>query len=177
MVARDTDGQVRAFHNVCRHRGNKLVWNSSPREETGGTTRQLACKYHGWRYGLDGACTFVHQQNEFFDLDTADLSLVPVHCEVWSGFVFVNLDGTPGQTLTEYLGPMVTALDGYPFHLMTERYTFHGENFSNWKVFMDVFQEYCPRPRCTPISSGPHFATRRRRSRPRTTSSTVRTAW
>ena len=55
IVVRGTDGEVRAFHNICRHRGNKLVWQDFPREETSGTCRQFTCKYHGWRYGLDGA--------------------------------------------------------------------------------------------------------------------------
>ena len=73
IVVRDGDGEVRAFHNICRHRGNKLVWNDFPQEETSGTARQFACKYHGWRYGLDGACTFVQQEGEFFDLDKAEL--------------------------------------------------------------------------------------------------------
>ena len=70
-----------------------------PREETSGTCRQFTCKYHGWRYGLDGACTFVQQEEEFFDLDKADYGLVPVHCDVWAGFIFVNLDDTPRQSL------------------------------------------------------------------------------
>ena len=89
---RDKDGEVRAFHNICRHRGNKLVWNDYPREETSGTCRQFTCKYHGWRYDLDGELTFVQQEGEFFDLDKADYGLVPVRCEVWEGFIFVNLD-------------------------------------------------------------------------------------
>ena len=92
IVVRGNDGEVRAFHNVCRHRGNKLVWQDFPRDETSGTCRQFTCKYHGWRYGLDGACTFVQQESEFFDLDKADYGLVPVHCDVWAGFIFVNLD-------------------------------------------------------------------------------------
>ena len=79
------DGEVRAFHNICRHRGNKLVWNDYPREETSGTCRQFTCKYHGWRYDLDGALTFVQQEGEFFDLDKSDYGLVPVHCDVWAG--------------------------------------------------------------------------------------------
>ena len=54
VVVRGTDGEVRAFHNICRHRGNKLVWNDYPREETSGTCRQFTCKYHGWRYDLEG---------------------------------------------------------------------------------------------------------------------------
>ena len=92
VIVRDMDGEVRAFHNICRHRGNKLVWTDFPREETSGNCRQFVCKYHGWKYDLDGACAFVQQEGEFFDLDKADYGLVPVHCDVWSGFIFVNLD-------------------------------------------------------------------------------------
>jgi phenylpropionate dioxygenase-like ring-hydroxylating dioxygenase large terminal subunit len=65
-----------------------------------------------------------------------------VHCDVWAGFVFVNLARELRETLREYLGPMVGALEGYPFHRMTERYSFRAENASNWKVFSDAFQEY-----------------------------------
>jgi phenylpropionate dioxygenase-like ring-hydroxylating dioxygenase large terminal subunit len=143
IVVRGGDGEVRAFHNVCRHRGNKLVWTDTPHDETSGTTRQFACKYHGWRYGLDGACTFVQQEGEFFDLDKADYGLVPVHCDVWAGFVFVNLEREPepDQSLRAYLGPMVTAIEDYPFDRLTERYGFRAEVPANWKVFMDALQE------------------------------------
>jgi len=78
VVVRSSPDQIRAFYNICRHRGNKLVWNDFPREETGGICRQFTCKYHGWRYGLDGALTFVQQESEFFDLDKGDFGLVPV---------------------------------------------------------------------------------------------------
>jgi Rieske 2Fe-2S family protein len=83
IVARDKDGQVRAFHNICRHRGNKLVWSDFPGEETSGTCRQFICKYHAWRYDLDGSLAFVQQESEFFDLDKSAYGLVPVHCEIW----------------------------------------------------------------------------------------------
>ena len=76
--------------------------------------RAFTCKYHGWRYGLDGACTFVQQESEFFDLDKADYGLVPVHCDVWAGFIFVNLAEEPAQSLREFLGPMITAARGLP---------------------------------------------------------------
>ena len=109
---------------MCRHRGNKLVWNDFPREETHGTCRQFTCKYHGWRYDLEGALTFVQQPQEFFDLDAAEYGLRPVHCDVWNGFIFVNLDTQPRQGLREFLGPMVTGLDDYPFGKLTERYDF-----------------------------------------------------
>src|SRR6185437_8601495 len=104
--------------------------------------RQFTCKYHGWRYGLDGALNFVQQQSEFFDLDTAEYGLSPVHCDVWNGFVFINLDTEPRQGLREFLGPMITGLDGYPFGKLTERYEWVAHNNSNWKIFADAFQEY-----------------------------------
>ena len=104
MVVRGADGQVRAFHNICRHRGNKLVWQDYPGEETSGTCRQFLCKYHGWRYALDGDLTFVQQEAEFFDLDKSDYGLAPVQVDVWEGFIFVNLDATNTVSLREYLG-------------------------------------------------------------------------
>ncbi len=142
IVVRDKDGEVRAFHNICRHRGNKLVWQDFPRQETSGTCRQFVCKYHGWQYDLDGGCTFVQQESEFFDLDKADYGLVPVHCDVWAGFIFVNLDREPRQSLRDFLGPMITAMDDYPFHLMTERFSYTTEIYSNWKIYLDAFQEF-----------------------------------
>jgi len=140
VIVRDGD-EIRAFHNICRHRGNKLVWQDFPREETSGTARQFTCKYHGWRYGLDGACAFVQQEGEFFDLDKADYGLVPVHCEVWAGFIFVNLDRESKQPLRAFLGPMITAIEDFPFDQLTARYGFRAEVPANWKVFMDALQE------------------------------------
>ena len=146
VVVRDMDGQVRAFHNICRHRGNKLVWNDFPREETSGSCRQFTCKYHGWRYDLDGSCAFVQQESEFFDLDKGDYGLVAVHCDVWEGFVFVNLDHEPRQPLLEYLGPMLRKLEGYPFGKMSERWYYRAEVGANWKLYMDAFQEFYHAP-------------------------------
>ncbi len=61
-----------------------------PLEETSGFCKQFTCKYHAWRYDLDGHLTFVQQEGEFFDLDKNRYGLVSVHCEVWEGFIFVN---------------------------------------------------------------------------------------
>jgi phenylpropionate dioxygenase-like ring-hydroxylating dioxygenase large terminal subunit len=146
VVVRDRDGAVRAFHNVCRHRGNKLIWNDYPREETAGVVRQFVCKYHGWRYGLDGALNHVQQESEFFDLDKSCHGLVPVHCDVWAGFIFVNFANEPEQSLREFLGPMITALEGYPFDRMTERFGYRTEVNANWKLFMDAFAEFYHAP-------------------------------
>jgi phenylpropionate dioxygenase-like ring-hydroxylating dioxygenase large terminal subunit len=145
IVVRDGE-DVRAFHNICRHRGNKLVWTDFPREESTGTARQFVCKYHGWRYGIDGSCTFVQQEGEFFDLDKADYSLVPVHCDTFAGFIFVNFAKQPSQSLREYLGPLVLGIEDYPFNEMTDRYEFRVECRANWKVFSDAFMEFYHAP-------------------------------
>ena len=146
IIVRGLDGEVRAFHNICRHRGNKLVWQDYPREEVTGSARQFVCKYHGWKYDLDGGCAFVQQESEFFDLNKADYGLVPVHCDVWAGFIFVNLDAQPQQTLRDFLGPMVNAIEGYPFDKMTERFYYRAVVGANWKIFLDAFQEFYHAP-------------------------------
>jgi phenylpropionate dioxygenase-like ring-hydroxylating dioxygenase large terminal subunit len=145
VIVRDRAGEVRAFHNICRHRGNKLVWQDYPGEETSGTYRQFTCKYHGWRYNLEGELTFVQQEQEFFDLDKADYGLVPVRCEVWEGFVFVNFDDE-APPLADYMGDLGAGLAGYPFHEMTQVHRYRAEVGANWKLYIDAFTEFYHAP-------------------------------
>jgi phenylpropionate dioxygenase-like ring-hydroxylating dioxygenase large terminal subunit len=145
IIVRSRDG-VRAFHNICRHRGNKLVWQDYPSEETAGTCRQFTCKYHGWRYGLEGELNFVQQEAEFFDLDKADYGLAPVRVDTWEGFIFVNLDNRDTTPLREFLGELGKGLEGYPFGEMTQVYKYRAEVGSNWKLFIDAFTEFYHAP-------------------------------
>ncbi|WP_063058911.1 aromatic ring-hydroxylating oxygenase subunit alpha [Nocardia sienata] len=145
IIVRGNDDQVHAYHNVCRHRGNKLVWDDFPNEETSGFCKQFTCKYHAWRYSLEGELTFVQQEKEFFGLDRADYGLKDVRCEVWEGFIFVNLDHD-AEPLTTFLGPMIKGLEGYPFHEMTEVFSYRAEVGSNWKLFIDAFAEFYHAP-------------------------------
>jgi phenylpropionate dioxygenase-like ring-hydroxylating dioxygenase large terminal subunit len=146
VVVRGTDGEVRAFHNICRHRGNKLVWNDYPREETAGVCRQFTCKYHGWRYDLEGSLTFVQQESEFFDLDRDKYGLVAVQTEIWEGFIFVNLDPDNTMSAAEYLGDLAAGLVGYPFDKMTQVYKYRSHVGANWKLFIDAFAEFYHAP-------------------------------
>jgi phenylpropionate dioxygenase-like ring-hydroxylating dioxygenase large terminal subunit len=146
IIAKGTDGEVRAFHNICRHRGNKLMWNDFPQEETSGTCRQFTCKYHGWRYDLAGDLTFVQQEDEFFGLDKGDYGLAQVRAEVWEGFIFVNLDPDNTDSLQDYLGELGAGLAGYPFHEMTHVYKYRAEIGANWKLFIDAFAEFYHAP-------------------------------
>jgi phenylpropionate dioxygenase-like ring-hydroxylating dioxygenase large terminal subunit len=146
IIVKDTGGTVRGFHNICRHRGNKLVWQDYPGEDVNGTCRQFTCKYHGWRYALDGALTFVQQEEEFFDLDRDSFGLVPVQADVWEGFVFVNLDPDNTTSLRDYLGGLGKGLEGYPFDQMTQVHRYRAEVGSNWKLFIDAFAEFYHAP-------------------------------
>jgi phenylpropionate dioxygenase-like ring-hydroxylating dioxygenase large terminal subunit len=145
IVSRNAEGELRAWHNICRHRGNKLVWSDYPREETSGVCRQFTCKYHGWRYDLDGKLQFVQQEDEFFGLDKEKFGLAPVHVDVWEGFIFVTLEKNP-QPLREYMGRLGAGLEGYPFGLMTQKHTYRAEVGSNWKLFIDAFAEFYHAP-------------------------------
>jgi phenylpropionate dioxygenase-like ring-hydroxylating dioxygenase large terminal subunit len=146
VVVRGQDDKVRAFHNMCRHRGNKLVWQDYPTEEVSGTCRQFTCKYHGWRYALDGELTFIQQEQEFFDLDKSDFPLVEINLDVWEGFIFINLDREPAETLQEFLGELSGSFEGYPFSELTQVFSYSAEVGSNWKLFIDAFQEFYHAP-------------------------------
>lgn len=143
LLVRGMDGKVRAFHNMCSHRGNKLVWTDDPNAEERGNCRALYCKYHGWRYSLEGELEFVLDEENFFGLDKKEFGLVPVHMDIWEGFIFINLDRAekPRQTLREFLGRFGEDLEGYPFHKMSQGYEFSVECKSNWKIGFDTFQE------------------------------------
>jgi phenylpropionate dioxygenase-like ring-hydroxylating dioxygenase large terminal subunit len=146
VVVRASKDEIRAFYNICRHRGNKLVWTDYPGEETSGTCRQFTCKYHGWRYNLNGACTFVQQESEFFGLDKNDYPLASVQADVWEGFIFVNLDPANTTPLRDYLGKFAEGIEGYPFHELTQVHKYRAEVGSNWKLFIDAFAEFYHAP-------------------------------
>ena len=148
VVVRAADGEVRAFHNMCRHRGNKLVWQDYPREETAGTCRQFHMQVP--RVALlasKATCTFVQQEDEFFDLDKADYGLAPVQVDVWEGFIFVNLDADQhGRRCATTSARSPHGLEGYPFGEMTQVYKYRADVHSNWKLYIDAFAEFYHAP-------------------------------
>jgi phenylpropionate dioxygenase-like ring-hydroxylating dioxygenase large terminal subunit len=102
IVIRGDDGEVRAFANVCRHRGSRLV------DGTGGCARVLTCPYHAWSYARDGRLVGVPHRDEYPDLRTAELGLIPVALERWRGFLFVTLE--EGQSLEAGTVPSVAEM-------------------------------------------------------------------
>lgn len=137
IIVRDRDNGIRAFHNMCSHRGNQLVW------DTRGRSRRFVCKFHGWAYGLDGALRGVTDERNYFDLERTCLGLTPVAVDTWEGFIFINLAPEPEQSLADYLGAEFRAsVSGFPFADLAENcVAWHTEVNANWKVVKDAFQE------------------------------------
>ena len=127
IIVNDSDESVRAFYNLCRHRGNKLVWNDYPGEEVSGTCRQFTCKYHAWRYALKGDLTFIQQEGEFFDVDKARLR---PGAGALRGVGRLHLRQLRRQRRSRWRstsGEFAKGLEGYPFHEMTEHYSYRSE--------------------------------------------------
>jgi phenylpropionate dioxygenase-like ring-hydroxylating dioxygenase large terminal subunit len=141
IVLTRSAGGVSAFHNVCAHRGNKVVWQEHPKDETKGTCRQFTCKYHGWRYALDGSCAHVTNEDQFFDLDKTTLRMPKVHCEVFAGFIFVHI-GKDAEPLRSFLGERILELESYPFDTMTQRFGYKTRIRGNWKLSIDAVLEW-----------------------------------
>jgi phenylpropionate dioxygenase-like ring-hydroxylating dioxygenase large terminal subunit len=99
IVIRGADGEVRAFFNVCRHRGSRLV------DGEAGCAKRLTCPYHAWTYAADGRLVGVPQREDYPDLDPARLGLIPVELEAWQGFLFVRLENRGGPGIGVMMAP------------------------------------------------------------------------
>jgi choline monooxygenase len=134
LVVRDKQGELRAFLNVCRHRGAVLTDGS-------GTRETIQCHYHAWTYDLDGSLRAAPRSDREPGFDKDELSLLPASVDVWGPFLFVNPDAD-AMPLGEYLGelPAILArdldLDGLEFHSRVE----FGAN-ANWKIVVENFLE------------------------------------
>jgi phenylpropionate dioxygenase-like ring-hydroxylating dioxygenase large terminal subunit len=137
VVIRGHDDQVRAFHNVCRHRGARLLG-----EEMGQCPHTLSCPFHGWTYRLDGQLIGVPAENTFEDLDKKNISLVPVEMEIWNGFVFIRLQGG-GQSVAEQMAPLDSIFGPYQIENMVpvKNSRYHEIRPYNWKVIHDIDNE------------------------------------
>ncbi len=136
IIVRGHDGQVHAFHNMCSHRGNPVVWNAK------GACKMFTCRYHSWTYGLDGALRHIPDEKNFYGVKKDAHGLTPVAVDTWEGFIFINVDPRPKETLREYLGAVGESFEGYPFaEMATGCSTWEVDVNANWKVCKDAFQE------------------------------------
>ena len=94
LIVRGQDGEVRGFHNICRHRGSRVV-----ADEKGTCKGALVCPFHGWVYNLDGTLRGAAQPQTFPDLDKVEFGLKPIDLEVWNGLVFIRFFGARNHLL------------------------------------------------------------------------------
>jgi choline monooxygenase len=149
LLTRDKSGRLRAFYNVCRHRGSQLVAQDCKQD-------LIRCPYHSWGYALDGrllgtpyfkGLDVPADQQALFDTSQAkgfckeDYGLLPVAVDSWGCFLFVNLDANP-RPLAEWLGDLPERFVRHPLHelqLVRRRpFTFQ----ANWKLVAENFMEY-----------------------------------
>jgi choline monooxygenase len=133
IVIRGADGLLRAFFNVCRHRGAAVLTGPA------GSVRTLRCPYHGWTYGLDGALLGAPEFSDVSGFDPSASGLVPLAVEAWEPWVFVRI-ARAGPPLGEWLGPSLT---GQLRELGLPRFSwFEQRRYTlacNWKVFVDNY--------------------------------------
>jgi phenylpropionate dioxygenase-like ring-hydroxylating dioxygenase large terminal subunit len=137
VVTRRRDGGVAAFHNVCQHRGARIV------SEPAGCARRFTCRWHSWVYDLEGAVVGVPDREDFDESELAGLAAPPVETDEWGGWVWAVLAG-PGVAppLLEWLGADITSdLGAYRMEQMTLVEKLVWEVPVNWKVIVDAFNE------------------------------------
>jgi phenylpropionate dioxygenase-like ring-hydroxylating dioxygenase large terminal subunit len=136
IAVRGADGALRAFTNVCRHRGSRLVDGAS------GCAKKLVCPYHAWTYDLDGRLAGVPDAASYPAFDRARHGLAPVDLEVWRGFVFVRLVDDGGPSVARMMAPYEASVSPYRFEDLTAlgRVTLRPRAV-NWKNIGDNYSD------------------------------------
>lgn len=139
IVTRDSTGAIRAFYNVCRHRGTRMC-----REETGKLAGHIQCPYHGWTYGLDGKLLGApHMDDAAFRRE--DYPLHAVHVDEWNGHIFLNLSPHP-TPLTEQLADLPEKFAPWGMKDLRVHAQHSYEVKANWKLIISNYNEclHCP---------------------------------
>ncbi|MFZ1814545.1 MAG: aromatic ring-hydroxylating dioxygenase subunit alpha [Rhizobiaceae bacterium] len=138
IVCRDGQGGLKAFHNVCRHRGAELC---SVDEKPFG--KLIVCPYHNWSYSADGKLVSVAHATPGDDFSKADLGLLRVHAMEWNGFVFVCLAENPPPFAPD---TGLDALDNWPMTKLVAGHRSESRLACNWKIFWENYNEclHCP---------------------------------
>jgi phenylpropionate dioxygenase-like ring-hydroxylating dioxygenase large terminal subunit len=137
IILRGSDMEVRAFHNICRHRGSRLVTT-----DQGKCKNALICPFHGWVYNLDGTLRGAAQPESFPALDKDEFALRTVEHEIWNGFVFVRFKDGPQPSVKELLEQCEAEVSRYDIQDQVPTDGFWTEESPvNWKSIRDVDNE------------------------------------
>ena len=139
LVVRGADGALRAFANVCRHRGSELVDSTDPAACSGAFGAVIRCPYHSWTYNIDGT---LRGAPYLADLDHAEHGLIQLELDVWRGWVFVRQVSTGGGgLLADAIGVAVGRMANYPLDDLVVGASIRYEVAANWKVLAENYNE------------------------------------
>ncbi|MDH4048310.1 MAG: aromatic ring-hydroxylating dioxygenase subunit alpha [Gammaproteobacteria bacterium] len=136
LAIRGDDGKLRAFFNVCRHRGCQLVDSADPEKQKGRMQSNIRCPYHSWTYRFDGSLHFTPH----LDVEKEKYHLHRVPLDTWGGFVFANISSKDGS-LAEQLGPIPQRVRRYPLADLETAKSIDYEVAANWKVILENYNE------------------------------------
>ena len=143
IVLRDQDGVLRAFFNLCRHRGTRLCDNK-PNAKLGAL---IQCPYHAWTYSLDGRLVGVPDLKEMEAFDRGDFSLHACALATWEGFVFLNL-ARDSEPFEQALAPLVGRFGAYNLPSLVALRSVEYDVHANWKL---LHQNYSECYHCSPL--------------------------
>jgi phenylpropionate dioxygenase-like ring-hydroxylating dioxygenase large terminal subunit len=138
MVIRGHDGILRAFHNLCRHRGSRIV-----PEARGVCNKAMVCPYHGWAYNLDGGLRGIANRDSFPPMQAEKWGLKPLEMEIWNGLVFIRFQAGPQPSVAEVLARFDDEIAPYDLANMvpTDSNSMDDLLPVNWKSVRDVDNE------------------------------------
>jgi phenylpropionate dioxygenase-like ring-hydroxylating dioxygenase large terminal subunit len=137
VILRGRDGVVRAFHNVCRHRGSRVV-----AEKQGTCKSALFCPFHGWSFNLDGTFRSAPMPRSLPELDPVQHGLIPVEMDIWHGFIFIRFKPGPQPSITQIMARHEQELAPYrPADLVADGGFWQDDIAVNWKCVRDVDNE------------------------------------
>jgi phenylpropionate dioxygenase-like ring-hydroxylating dioxygenase large terminal subunit len=141
VVVRTAPDTIKAYHNVCPHRGRRLVDTPPGERSACGKKKLFICGFHGWRFDLDGANVHVpHKEDWQGALTPQNTHLSEVKVDTWGGWVWINMDPN-SEPLRDYLEPAASMLEPFELHNMRYRWRKWGIFDCNWKVAMEAFNE------------------------------------
>ena len=138
LVIRGHDGILRAFHNLCRHRGSRIVPDAR-----GVCNKAMVCPYHGWAYNLDGGLRGIANRDTFPPMQAEKWGLKPLEMEIWNGLVFIRFQTGPQPAVAEILARFDDEIAPYDLANMvpTDSNSMDDLLAVNWKSVRDVDNE------------------------------------
>jgi len=141
IIVRTAPDTIKAYHNVCPHRGRRLIDTPEGCNNACGTKKVFVCGFHGWSYDLDGKNVYVHEPQDWKGCLNDDItSLSPVHVDTWGGWIFINMD-PDCVSLRAFLEPAASILDPFEFEKMRFKWRQWVIFDCNWKTALEAFME------------------------------------